>query len=121
MTNDTGYTPTGDLVLMTPYKVQEKIGKIALPETAQERHQKAVRVGTIIATGEQALKDPRMQGISVGDQVLFARYAADELPINGVGYFVMRASSVMGRVTKLPDYELGGAQSSVETFGVNTP
>ncbi len=122
MTNDTGFNPTGDLVLMKPIEVKRTTtGGIELPEMALERHQKAVRVGTILAMGGAAGRDPRMQDIVVGDQVLFARYAADELPLNGVSYFVMRGSSVMGKITKLPDYELGGADSTVDTFGINKP
>ena len=123
MTNESGFTPTGDLILIAPLGIDATTkGGIALPEMAVERHQKAVRVGTIVATGEHRTTAIRAcRAIEVGDQVLFARYAADELPINGVGYFVMRASSVMGQITQLPDNELAGAESTVATFGVNVP
>ena len=120
MENETGFTPNDDLVLVKPLVVDEVTpGGIVLAEQARSRHQKAARVGHVLAIGDTAAVHPRMKGITVGTQVLFARYAADELPINGIGYFTMRATAVMGPITKLPDYELGGARPSLEVFGAN--
>lgn len=122
MENESGFTPTGDMVLVKPIAVEQyTAGGLAIPQMAQERHQKAVRVGTVLCFGAEASESARMKGIGVGDMVLFAKYASDEFPVKGTVYFVMRATSVMGKVTKLPDYELGGAKSSLEAFGANEP
>ncbi len=122
MTNDSGFTPNGDLVLIQPLKVDEMTpGGIALSESARLRHQKAVRVGHVVAFGDESKAvgrfGDRMKGIDVGDQVLFVRYGAEELNIEGQLYFVLRAEGVYGKITKLPDYELGAARSTLEVFG----
>ncbi len=122
MTNDSGFTPNGDLVLIQPLEVGEKTpGGIVLADAAITRHQKAVRVGTVVAFGEEAHAigrfGARMKDIEVGDQVLFTRYAAEELPVRGKTYFILRSENVMGKITKLPDYELGAARSTLEVFG----
>src|SRR5512144_3015535 len=115
MTNNSGFSPTGDLVLIKPLEIEEKTtGGIVLAEIARTRHQKAVRVGHVVAAGDEAWHatrfGERMKGIKVGDQVRFTRYAAAELPVGGVKYFILRSESIMGKIDKLPDYELAGVQ-----------
>jgi chaperonin GroES len=120
MQNESGFTPNGDLVLILPPPVEEKTaGGIVLPKTTQQAQGKATRIGQVIDMGDDAAMDSRMTGINIGDMVLFPRYVGDELPVNGVTYLIMRANSILGPITKLPDYQIGAAKSSMEAFGAN--
>ncbi len=118
--NDSGFTPNGDLVLILPPETDEfSKGGIVLPKTVREATGRATRVGRVIDFGDQASEHPRMKGIERGTMVLFPRYAGDELPIDGQRYLILRAESIHGPITKLPEYEIGAAKSSMDAFGVN--
>jgi chaperonin GroES len=122
MTNESGFQPTADKVLVQPIKVEEKTaGGIVLPKVSQEKEQLAARVGTLIAVGPLAEGAPELEGVAIGDVILYARYSGDGFPVDGVEYRIMRVSDVVGKVTRLPDYMLQGAKSSVEAFGFNKP
>ncbi len=122
MTNDSGFVPTGDLVLIKPAEVAKKTsGGIVLPEITRAKEGQAARYGVIVAMGDQARNHPRMKDIAEGDTVLFPRYVQDTLTVNDVEWFIMRDQQVMGKITVVPDYSLNAARMSTETFGVNTP
>lgn len=127
--NNTGLYPTADKILVEVCKVEEKsAGGIFLPEMAKDKEQLAQIVGTVLALGGtcKALDEdgymlcPELEGIEVGDHIIFARYAGAEFPVDGVAYRIMRAKDVIGKCTRLPDSVIRGAQSSVATFGHNT-
>jgi chaperonin GroES len=103
-------------------RVQEttKAG-IVLATQSLDKEQLAQTIGTVLAIGTTVKDCPEMDGIGVGDQVLFARYSGTEFPVNGISYRIMRARDVIGKAEKLPDSVIRGAQSSVETFGINIP
>ena len=81
--------PLADRVLIKPAEAEEKIGGIIIPDTAKEKPLK----GEIIATGN-GTKDEEMI-LKVGDQVLYGKYAGQELEFNGEKYMVMRQSDVI--------------------------
>ena len=120
--NDSGFIPTGELVLVRLRKVEEKTaGGIVLPDSITEKHQLAETTGEVIAMGQNAAAHPRMHGIRLGDTVLFPRYSGQNFPVDGVSYWIMDPKQILGKATKLPDYLLKGAESTKEVFGVNTP
>ena len=120
--NNSGLLPTADKVLVQPIRVEEKTaGGIVLPKQSQEKEQLAQRIGTLIAVGPDADGAPELSGVSLGDVILYARYSGDNFPVDGVEYRIMRVSDVVGKVSKLPDYMIQGAKSSVEAFGINMP
>lgn len=120
--NASGLIPTADKILVEPMKVQEVTrGGIVLATSSLDKEQLAQTIGTVIAMGETAREAAEMEGIDIGDYVLFARYSGAEFPVDGLAYRIMRARDVIGKATKLPDSVIRGAQSSVATFGHNTP
>ena len=120
MQNDSGFIPNGDLVLILPPPTDETTaGGIVLPKTVRDATGRATRIGTVIDYGELATEHPRMHNVSRGTMVLFPRYAGDELPVGGQKYLIMRAESILGPITKVPEYEIGAAKSSLEAFGAN--
>jgi len=122
MRNNSGLIPTADKILIEPLKVEETTrGGIVLATSSLDKEQLAQTIGTLLSMGETAKLCPEMEGIEVGDLVLFARYSGAEFPIDGLTYRIMRARDVIGKATKLPDSVIRGAQSSVSTFGVNNP
>ncbi len=120
MKNDSGLTVTGNKVLVCPVKVEEKTsGGLILPSVTQDKEQLAQQLGHLIAMGSLAAEDPCMEGICLGDVVLFPRYRGQDFPVNGVRYWVMRSEDILGKVEKLPDYVLNAAESSATVFGIN--
>ena len=116
-----GLVPTADKILVEPMKVQEQTkGGIVLATASLEKEQLAQTIGTVVAMGSTAKECPELEGIAVGDQVLFARYSGAEFPVNGLSYRIMRARDVIGKATRLPDSVIRGAQSSAEVFGQNS-
>ncbi len=122
MTNESGFVPTGDLVLVLPPKIEEKtVGGIVLPQTTFDKEQISCRIGVVIDMGKEAPLHPRMDGIGLGDKVLFPRYVQDKWIVGGDVYYIMRAEAIHGKVTKIPDYEMNAALPSAQVFGYNTP
>jgi chaperonin GroES len=119
--NESGFIPTGDKVLVLVAKVENKTsGGIVLPDVAKDKEMMARRVGNLLAVAPDAEGAPELHGIELGDVVLFTRYSGDDFPVDGIVYRIMRVQDILGKVTKLPDYVLEGAKSSVEVFGQNT-
>ena len=115
-----GLVPTADKVLIEPMKVEEQTkGGIVLATASLEKEQLAQTIGTVVSMGSTAKMCPEMEGIEIGDTVLFARYSGAEFPVNGLAYRIMRARDVIGKATRLPDSVIRGAQSSVDVFGQN--
>jgi chaperonin GroES len=121
MSNPSGFFPTADKVLIHPTQVDEKSkGGIIIATQAKEKEELAQITGTIIAMGQTAHLCPEMNGIKVGDDVLFARYSGMEYPVDGVRYRIVRAADIVGRAERLPDSVIRGAQTSAEAFGYNS-
>jgi len=92
--------PLGNRVLVEPIEEDEKTaGGIYLPENAKEKPQR----GTVLAVGpgerEESGKRIPMD-VSVGDQVLFAKYAGNEIKMDGKKLLIMRESDLLGIIGK---------------------
>ena len=82
--------PLADRGLILPAPAEEKtIGGIIIPDTAKEKPLQ----GKVVAVGN-GTKDEEML-ISVGDQVLYGKYAGSELEFEGEKYLIMRQSDVL--------------------------
>lgn len=120
MLNKSGLTVTGDKILVKLLKVEEKTaGGIILPEQVKDKEQLAQKLGVLVDWGSTAAMDPQLEGIGLGEVLVFPRYSGDNFPIDGEDYWIMRASAVLGKATRLPDYVLNSATSTLEEFGAN--
>lgn len=90
--------PLGDRVVIKVLEAEEKTKSgIVLPDTAKERPQegevKAVGTGKVSDTGEKIPLE-----VSVGDRVIFAKYAGTEIKIDGEEYLIMSERDIMAVV-----------------------
>ena len=77
-------------VLVKPSAAEEKTASgIIIPETAKEKPQH----GTVVMVGADK-KDEPME-IKVGDQVLYGKFAGQELSINEEDYLLISQSDVL--------------------------
>lgn len=82
--------PLLDRVVVRPTAAEEKtVGGIIIPDTAQE---KPLR-GEVIAVGK-GTKDEEMV-LKVGDQVLYGKFAGNEVEIDNEKLMIMRQSDVL--------------------------
>ena len=90
--------PLGDRELVKPLS-RETVTKsgIVLPDTAKEKPQE----GEILAVGPGKVLDngkrPALE-VSVGQKVLFAKYAGTDIKMDGEEYLILRESDIMGIV-----------------------
>ncbi len=84
--------PLADRVLISPAPAEEKIGGIIIPDTAKEKPLH----GVVVAVGE-GKKDEEMI-LKQGDNVLYGKYAGQELEYEGEKYLIMRQSDVIAIV-----------------------
>lgn len=82
--------PLQDRVLVQPVKTEEKIGGIIIPDTASK--EKPTQ-GKVIAVGN-GTKDEEMI-LKEGDNVLYGKYAGNEVELDGEKYIIMRQSDVL--------------------------
>jgi chaperonin GroES len=92
--------PLDDRIVVSPLEAEEKTaGGILLPDTAKQKPQR----GVIVAVGPGKLRDSGERAalaVVKGDEVLFARYAGNEIQIDGKEYKIMRESEVLAKVVK---------------------
>jgi chaperonin GroES len=85
--------PLADRVLVEPAAAETKTSSgIIIPDTAKEKPQK----GTIVAVGKGTKDNPIT--VSVGDSVLYGKYAGTELQHEGVDYLIMKESDILAIV-----------------------
>ena len=90
--------PLGDRVLVKPLS-RETVTKsgIVLPDTAKEKPQEgeilAVGPGKVLDNGKRTALE-----VSVGQKILFARYAGTEIKVENEEYLILRESDIMGIV-----------------------
>ncbi len=85
--------PLADRVLVEPAAAETKTSSgIIIPDTAKEKPQK----GTIVAVGKGTKDNPVT--VSVGDSVLYGKYAGTELQHEGVDYLIMKESDILAIV-----------------------
>jgi len=94
------FQPLEDRVLIRPLEAEEVTqGGIVLPDSAREKPQQ----GEVLAVGPGRLdKEGRRQPVPVapGDEVVFGKYAGNEIEIDGEEYKVLRADELLARIEK---------------------
>ncbi len=82
--------PLHDRVVVLPAAAEKKsAGGIIIPDTAKEKPQK----GTVVAVGNGKKDEPMT--VKVNDQVLYGKYAGQEIDIDGKEYLIMRESDIV--------------------------
>ena len=82
--------PLADRVIVEPAAAETKTASgIIIPDTAQEKPQK----GTVVAVGNGKKDEPMT--VSVGDTVLYGKYAGTELKYEGYDFLIMRESDIL--------------------------
>ncbi len=85
--------PLADRVLIEPMAAETKTASgIIIPDNAKEKPQK----GKVVAVGS-GTKDEKMT-VTVGDTVLYGKYAGTELKFDGQDYLIMRESDILAIV-----------------------
>jgi chaperonin GroES len=92
--------PLDDRVVVEVLEAEEKTsGGILLPDTAKQKPQR----GRVLAVGPGKLRDSGDRGklaVSVGDEVLFGRYAGNDIEVSGKELKIMRESDILAKVVK---------------------
>jgi len=92
--------PLGDRVLVRPVEESEQVrGGIIIPDTAKEKPQQ----GEVKATGPGKRGDDGTispMNVTVGQIVLYGKYAGTEVKIEGEDYLIMSESDIYGIVEK---------------------
>jgi len=90
--------PLGDRVVVEPVEQEEMTASgLVLPETAKEKPQK----GVVMAAGPGARdEDGKRIGldVSVGETVLFAKYAGTEFKVDGKKLLILKESDLLAIV-----------------------
>ena len=82
--------PLADRVLVEPKEAETKTaGGIYIPDTAKEKPQQ----GTVIAAGP-GKKDEPME-VSVGETVLYGKYAGTEVTVDDKKYLIVKQSDIL--------------------------
>ncbi|OIQ27961.1 MAG: co-chaperone GroES [Bacteroidetes bacterium MedPE-SWsnd-G2] len=85
--------PLADRVLIEPVQAETTTASgIIIPDNAKEKPQK----GTVVAVGNGTKDEPLT--VSVGDSVLYGKYAGTELKFEGKDYLIMRESDILAIV-----------------------
>lgn len=85
--------PLTDHLIVKPLVKEEKFG-IVLPEDAKEKAEK----GQVVAVGPGRILDngQRLEmSIKVGDNIMFKKYAPEEIRVEDEEYFVLSESDVI--------------------------
>lgn len=90
--------PLHDRIIVAAAAKEEKTaGGIILPDSAQEKPQR----GTVIAVGPGKRLDSGTLApidVQVGDVVLYGKYSATEVKVDGEDYLILRADDILGVV-----------------------
>lgn len=90
--------PLSDRLVVKPLEQEEVTPSgIVLPETAKEKPQK----GEVMAVGPGARDEDGKRiamDVSVGDKVLFAKYAGTEIKIDGDKLLILRESDILAKI-----------------------
>ena len=79
--------PLSDRVLILPNPAEEKTaGGLIIPDTAKEKP----LAGKVIA-GTSEIK----MEVKVGDQVLYGKYAGQEINVDGTDYLIMKQQDIL--------------------------
>ena len=79
-----------DRVLILPNPAEEKTaGGLIIPDTAKEKP----LAGKVVAVGP-GTSEVKME-VKVGDQVLYGKYAGQEIQIEGESYLIMKQNDIL--------------------------
>ncbi len=82
--------PLSDRVLILPNPAEEKTAAgLIIPDTAKEKP----LAGKVVAVGP-GTKEVKME-VEKGDQVLYGKYAGQEISIDGETYLIMKQSDIL--------------------------
>jgi chaperonin GroES len=100
MTKKLSLTPLGDRIVVLPgdKEGEKKLASgIIIPETVNKEKPSK---GTVVAVGPGKYEDGKRipLQVKVGDTVLFSSYGYDEVKIEGVEYYILNESNVLGVV-----------------------
>ncbi|WP_251552162.1 co-chaperone GroES [Neobacillus muris] len=90
--------PLGDRIIIELVETEEKTASgIVLPDTAKEKPQEgkviAVGTGRVLDNGEHVALE-----VSVGDRIIFSKYAGTEVKYQGSEYLILRESDILAVV-----------------------
>ena len=96
------FRPLHDRVVVKRIDAEEKTaGGIIIPDSAKEKPQR----GTVVAAGSgRSAKGGKIVplDVKVGDQVLFGKYAGQEIRIEGKDLFIMKEDDVLAVIDSAP-------------------
>jgi chaperonin GroES len=92
--------PLGDRVVLKPVEREEKTKSgIVLPDTAKEKPQEgevqAVGSGRILDNGSKVPLE-----LTVGDRVLYAKYAGNEFKVDEIEYLIISEKDVLAVIDR---------------------
>jgi len=97
---DVKIRPLDDRVVVEPLEAEEKTaGGILLPDAARQKPQR----GKVVAVGAGKMRDngERIKpSVVIGDEVLYGRYAGNDVEVNGKDLKIMRESDILAKVAK---------------------
>ncbi len=100
MADELKLRPLGDRLVVEPIEREERTASgIILPETAKEKPQE----GKVLAAGPGRTDDDGKRvpmDVSVGDSVLYAKYAGTEVKINDKKLLILKESDILAIVIK---------------------
>ena len=90
--------PLGDRVVIRVLEQEEKTASgIFLPDTAKEKPSQ----GEVIAVGTGKLQDNGTRTpleVSVGDKIIFSKYAGTEVKYDGVDYLIVSERDILATI-----------------------
>ena len=90
--------PLGDRVVIRVLEQEEKTASgIFLPDTAKEKPSQ----GEVVAVGSGKLQDNGTRtplGVSVGDKIIFSKYAGTEVKYEGVDYLIVSERDILATI-----------------------
>lgn len=90
--------PLDDHIVVEPLEAEQvTAGGIVLPETAKEKPQR----GKIVAVGPGRILDSGERGemsVAVGDEVIYGKYAGQDIEVDGCEYKILTESEVLAKV-----------------------
>ena len=92
------FTPLGERIVIKPMEQETQTrGGILLPDTAKEKPQE----GEVIAVGPGRTADDGSRipmELTVGDKVIYSKYAGTEYEDGDEEYLIMRESDVLAKI-----------------------
>ncbi|MCY3692422.1 MAG: co-chaperone GroES [Chloroflexota bacterium] len=92
------FTPLGERIVIKPMEQEAQTrGGILLPDTAKEKPQE----GEVVAVGPGRVADDGSRiamELTIGDKVIYSKYAGTEYEDGDEEYLIMRESDVLAKI-----------------------